>query len=69
MTDIVVVPTSAKATVTCDKATSTDGKTFPSGKLDVGKNKFVFTVTAEDTNVKQNYEVIIDEACSEVKQR
>ena len=64
MTDIVVVPTSAKAKVTCDKATSTDGKTFPSGKLDVGENKFVFTVTAEDTNFKQNYEVIINKAAA-----
>ena len=64
MTDIVVIPTSAKATVTCDKATSTDGKTFPSGKLDVGENKFVFTVTAEDTTVKQNYEIIINKAAA-----
>ncbi len=64
MTDIVVVPTSAKATVTCDKAVASAEKTFPSGKLDVGENKFVFTVTAEDTNFKQNYEVIINKAAA-----
>lgn len=64
MVDIIVEPTSTKATVTCDKAVASAEKTFPSGKLDVGENKFVFTVVAEDTNFKQTYDVIINKAAA-----